>query len=324
MPTVVIAYNEFQDTQIEEQILDAVDATVIRISNLDSAEAQQITQTADAVMVTIQPVTAQLIQEMTHCQIISRVGTGLDAIAIPAATAQGIWVTNVPDYSTDEVSTHVIALLLAQVRHLLLMIKSVRQGTWFDAEAIGSVTRLNDQILGVIGFGRIGQATAKKALGIGLKVIACDPFIQDSVFHETGVQATDMDTLLRTSDYISLHMPLTDSTHHIINAEALSRMKSTAYLLNAARGSLIDNEALLEAVRSEKIAGAALDVLAIEPPPSDHPLLHEERIVITPHGGWYSEQAKQEVRIKGAEEVLRVLKGETPRSPVNQPNTRST
>jgi len=131
------------------------------------------------------------------------------------------------------------------------------------------------------------------------------------------VRAVDLETLLRTSDYISLHMPLLDSTRHIIDASALALMKPTAFLINAARGGLIDEDALLHALRHEQIAGAAIDVFAVEPPPQDHPLLHEERAWVTPHVGWYSEAARRDVRIRAAEEVVRVWRGETPRCPAN-------
>ena len=169
-----------------------------------------------------------------------------------------------------------------------------------------------------MGFGRIGQATAAKGRGLGLEVIAHDPYQDDQVILAAGARAVDWETLLRTADYISLHTPLTDSTYHMINAEALLQMKPTAYLINTARGPLIDEDALLAAVRSGQIGGAALDVLTTEPPPPDHPLLREERIIVTPHIAYYSEAAKRDLRARGADEVVRALTGIAPRSPVNK------
>jgi D-3-phosphoglycerate dehydrogenase / 2-oxoglutarate reductase len=182
-------------------------------------------------------------------------------------------------------------------------VQNTRSGKW-DNMASGPVYRLKEQTLGVVGFGRIGQATAEKGKGLGLKVIVYDPFLNQAAADRIGVRAVNLATLARTSDYISLHTPLIDETRHMVNAEFLAQMKPTAYLINAARGPLIDEQALLEAVRAKQIAGAALDVLAVEPSAPDNPLLHEE--------------AKIDLRTRCADEVVRVLRGEKPRSPVNQ------
>ncbi|MCA1553844.1 MAG: C-terminal binding protein, partial [Chloroflexi bacterium] len=246
-------------------------------------------------------------------------GTGLDAIDISAATKRDIWVAYVPDYSIDEVSTHALALLLAHARRLPRLIASTREGLW-DYQVVPPIERFNTQTAGVLGFGRIGRAFALKAKGVGLDVMAYDPYVAPEVIEAAGVRAVDLQTLLCTSDYISLHMPLLDSTRNLIDAHALALMKPTAFLINAARGGLIDESALLTAVRAGQIAGAALDVLVTEPPQADNELLHEERIWITPHVGWYSEAARRDVRIRAAEEVVRVWRGEAPRCPVNQIN----
>lgn len=316
-PTVAIAYPGFGDIEIEREILSAINAKIEHVGNLDSKQAFEAARRCDALMVTIQSVTASLIQNMERCRLISRVGTGLDAIDISMATECGIWVTYAPDYSIDEVSTHAIALVLAQARGLSGFFRATRQGNW-DGEAGGMLHRLSDQTLGVIGCGRIGQATAAKGRGLGLDVIAYDPYVDKASMEALGVQVVDFETLLRSSDYISLHSPLTEETRRLVNAESLALMKPTAYLVNAARGGLVDENALLAAVQSGQIAGAALDVLAVEPVEADHPFLLEERILLTPHAGWYSEESKVDVRVQGAEEVVRVLRGERPRAPVNQ------
>ena len=319
-PTVVIAYPGFGDIEIEKKILSTIDVQVEHVGNLDTEEAREAARRADVLMVTIQPVPAGLIQSMERCRLICRVGTGLDAIDIPAATSRGIWVTYAPDYSIDEVSTHAIALVLVQARGLLGLLGATRQGIW-DAAAGGVLYRLSEQTLGVIGCGRIGQATAVKGRGLGLDVIVYDPYVDAAAMAELGVRVVDLETLLRTADYISLHSPLTEETRHLMNAETLAMMKPTAYLVNAARGGLVDEDALLAAVQNGQIAGAALDVLAVEPVAADHPFLQEERILLTPHAGWYSEESKVDVRVQGAEEVVRVLRGEWPRAPANQPVT---
>jgi len=315
--TVVVAYGEFPDLSLEEQALSDLNVEFKQTHGLDTPEKQNVASQADALMVTTHPVPRELLRRMTRCKIISRVGTGLDAIDIPAATEYGIWVTNVPDYSVDEVSSHTIALLLAQARRLPQMFELTRKGIW-DSRSIRPIERLNGQTLGVVGYGRIARAVAGKAQGLGLKILAYDPYIDAASIEATGAKAVDLSTLLRESDFVALHTPLTDSTRHIINRDTLAKMKPTAFLINTARGPLIDEDALLEAVRQKKIAGAALDVLTVEPPPSDHPLLHEERILVTPHSAWYSEAANRDVRVRGAEEVARVLRGERPRFPANE------
>ncbi len=319
MTTVVIAHESFPDTKLEAEALQTIDAAVITTGNLQTAQAREIARRADALMVTIQKVDGDFIRSMDRCKIIARVGTGLDAIDIPAATAGGIWVTNVSDYSIDEVSTHAIALLLHHARRLPQMLASARSGSWYDAEKIEPAPRLKGQTLGIIGYGRIGRTVAVKARGLGLQVIAYDPYLQVGEEANEAAKLVNLDTLLASADFVSLHTPLTASSRQIINADTLNKMKRTAYLINTARGELIDEAALLSAIRGGVIAGAALDVLTVEPPPPDFPLLHERRIAVTPHGAWYSEEAKLDVRQKATEDVIRVLTGQTPRSPVNQP-----
>ena len=316
-PTIVIAYAPFGDYQIEQEILQQLDGEIRYFSETHSPEAQAAMQSADAVMVTVQPVRADLIGKLERCKLICRVGTGLDSIDLDAAAQGGIWVTYVPDYSIDEVSTHAISLLLAQARGIPQLIASTREGKW-DNTSGGIVYRLNEQTLGLLGCGRIGQAVARKGKGLGLRVIAHDPYMDGQTLRSAGVEPVDFDTLLTESDFITLHSPLTEANRHIINAASLEKMKSTAYLINTARGPLIDEDALLQAVRGGQIAGAALDVLTVEPASPDNPLLHEPHIFVTPHTAWYSEAAKVDVRVRGAEEVVRVLRGEPPRAPANR------
>lgn len=314
---VVIAYPGFGDIVIETEILKAAGLEIEHVGNLETEEARQAARQCDALMVTIQPVGRELIRSLECCRLICRVGTGLDAIDIDTATERGIWVTYAPDYSIDEVSTHAIALVLAQARGLPGLLGTTRQGIW-SSESGGVLYRFSDQTLGVIGCGRIGQATAAKGRGLGLRVLAYDPYVDKARMEELGVEVVDLETVLRSSDYISLHSPLTEETRQLINAETLAMMKPTAYLVNAARGALVDEDALLAAVQGGQIAGAALDVLNVEPVAADHPFLKEERILLTPHAGWYSEESKVDVRVQGAEEVVRVLRGERPRAPVNE------
>jgi D-3-phosphoglycerate dehydrogenase len=323
-PRVVIVYGGRGDTAIEEEILRAVDAEVIHVDGRGTSdELVAVAAGCDALMVGTNPVTAELIAAMERCRIICRVGTGVDAIDIPAATARSIWVTNVPDYSIDEVSTHAIALVLALARHLFPHRDAARAGDWRYFAAT-PIRRFAGRTLGVVGLGRIGRASARKALGLGLNVVACDPYLDDMVFATNGVRRVDLPTLLQESDFVTLHVPLSAETRRLIDGAALAMMKPTAYLVNTARGEVVDTAALLAALDAGQLTGAALDVLPLEPPPPDSPLLRHPRIIITPHIAWASTEAGRDVKIRGAEEVGRVLRGERPRYPLNEVTTPRT
>ena len=313
---VLIGYANLGNAAIEAEILGAAGAEMMMAPELDAPDLPDLVRQADALMVTLQPVPASLIAELVQCKIICRVGTGVDAIDIPAATTRGIWVSNVPDYSIDEVSTHAIALVLAQARNLFAHREAARAGDWrYLADT--PIRRLAGQTLGVLGLGRIGRASARKGRGLGLEVIACDPYVGDDVFAVVGAHRVDFPTLLAESDYLTLHVPLTEETRHLIDASALARMKPSAYLVNTSRGEVVDIPALVEAVRGNRIAGAAVDVLPVEPPAANDPVLSEERIIVTPHIAWASSEAARDVRVRAAEDVVRVLSGEPPRYSAN-------
>ena len=318
-PRIVIAYMDFgDDFAVERKVLATLDPEIICTNGeVASPAALEALKDADAVMVTLQKVTSATIAAMPRCKAIGRAGTGLDTIDLDAASAQGIQVVYVPDYGIDEVSTHAISLLLAQVRNVVGLVNATRAGTW-PAGGGRTIYRLKGKTLGVIGFGRIGQAAAEKGKGLGLNVLVYDPMLDSSAVDRLGVQAVDLDTLARQSDLITLHTPLLDSTYHIINAEFLAKMKPTAYLVNTARGPLVDEAALLAAVQAGTIAGAALDVFEVEPIAADNPLLQEDRILVTAHNAWYSEEAKIDMRLRAVEDVVRVLKGEKPHRPANK------
>jgi D-3-phosphoglycerate dehydrogenase len=310
---VAIVYDGLGEGRIEEDVLATTDAAVVYATDLASPDVR----TADALMVTVQPIRTEFITSLERCRIISRVGVGLDNIDIPAATERGIWVVNVPDYAIAEVSTHAIALMLSHMRSVPTWDTRTQVGRW-DGQGATAIRRTDELTLGVLGFGRIGSATAAKGCGLGMHVIAHDPYIDPATMTAAGVEPVDWEALLRESDYLSLHVPLTETTRAIMNVDALRLMKPTAYLINTARGGVVDEAALLDALEQHRLAGAALDVLSVEPPPPDHPLLRHERVVVTPHVAWASAEASREVRVKGAEEVVRVLRGERPRCPANE------
>ncbi len=316
-PKVLIVYAGHKEVNIEREVLESYGAKVIAAETPDSELATANIGDCDALMVTIQPVTAAMMDQMPKCKIICRIGTGLDAIDIPAATERGIWVTSVPDYSIDEVSSHAMAFVLALARNLFRHRAMSQTGNWrYQTER--PIRRIAGQTMGILGIGRIGGASARKAKGLGFNVIACDPYVCDDRFAELGVEKVDFDTMMSRSDFVTLHVPLNDDTRKIINARALSLMKPTAFLVNTARGDVVDIDALVDAVRAGTIQGAGIDVLPTEPPPADHPILHEESILVTPHIAWASNESGFDVRERGATDVVSVLSGRRPKYPANE------
>jgi D-3-phosphoglycerate dehydrogenase len=315
MATVVIAYGQRAQTELETGLLEGMGYQVRHLNGLSETSALN---GADALMVTVQEVTPVVLAALPACKVVARVGTGLDSIDLDGAARRGVQVTYVADYSVDEVSTHAIALLLACARRIPQYLDLVRAGQWNSVGA-GTIRRLSEQTLGVAGFGRIGQAVAGKGRGLGLRVLVCDPYRSDEDIRAAGCEPASWDRLLAEPDFISLHVPLTPDSGRLINADALRAMKPTAVLINTARGGLVDEAALAAAIRAGEIAGAALDVLATEPPAADSPLLGDPRVLITPHGAWYSAEAQRDVVVRACEDVQRVLSGQPPRSPANKP-----
>lgn len=320
--TITIAYalEDHDGMPAVREKLAGFDIAFIPVYPLAAPASKDILADADVLLVALQPVTAGVMDAMPKCRLISRLGVGVDNIDLPAATAHGIWVANVPDYGTDEVSTHAITLALAQLRGLPHLINATKAGQW-DGLAVAPIMRLTTLTLGILGFGRIGSAAAKKAIGLGLRVIAHDPFVSDETIRNAGVQPVDLETLFKTADVVSLHVPLNASTRHSINARLLGLMKPSAYLVNTARGGVINEVDLLDVMRAGGIRGAALDVLSEEPPAKDNPtlqaLIAHPRMLITPHIAWYSEQGRYDMHALAAEDIARFLCGEPLRTPVN-------
>lgn len=275
-----------------------------------------VAREADGILVTYAQVPGDVIEQLERCQIIARFGIGVDNVDIDAATRAGIVVTKVPDYCIDEVSDHALALLLALARKIILANQQVQAGGW-DVGGVVPIHRLRGRTLGLVGFGQIPQALTPKAQALGLVVIASDPYISDEVTAALGVERVAFEALLAAADYISIHAPLTPETRHMFDAEAFQRTKPGALLVNTARGPLVDEQALADALDGGRLAGAALDVMPQEPPPADSPLLGRDNVVLTSHIGFYSEESLVELQTKAAQEVAQVLSGEPPRYPVN-------
>jgi len=312
---VAVADSVFPNLDPAREVLSSIGAE-IQLAPEPTADAiMTLAKDADGVLVTYAKITADMIRQMTKCRIISRFGIGVDNVDIPVATEKGIVVTKVPDYCIDEVSDHAMALLLSAVRKIPMGTEQVHSGIWKMPNFV-PIHRLRGSVLGLAGFGRIPQLVAPKAQAFGMKVIAFDPYLPKDVFTKAGVEQVDFPTLLKRSDYISVHSPLTPETKGLFNADAFKQMKKGSYIVNTARGPVIDEVALAEAIDSGHIAGAGLDVMTTEPPVSS-PLIGKKNVIITPHTSFYSDESLVELQTKAAQEVANVLTGKPPRNPVN-------
>jgi D-3-phosphoglycerate dehydrogenase len=317
---IVYAFGDASGNPIERGILAGQDVDYAYSNGVDSAESRAILRQADILVIALEKITGEVMDAMPNCRLISRLGVGIDNIDTAAATKRGIWVGNIPDYGTDEVATHAIALLMTLLRGIRGLSDNTRAGRW-ESAAMRPIHRLTSLTLGVMGFGRIGRTAGNKGKGLGMRVIAYDPFLSADDIRAAGAEPVTQDELFKQADFITLHLPLDVNTKHTINARTLDLMKPNACLVNTARGGLVDEAALLDAVNAGRIRGAGLDVLSTEPPQADNAtlqaLMRHERVIVTPHTAWYSEEAQIDMRTRAAEDILRALKGEPPRMPVN-------
>jgi D-3-phosphoglycerate dehydrogenase len=312
---VAVADSVFPNLDSAREVLGAIGAD-LQLAPQDTTEGiLRVAAPADALLVTYAKITADMIGQMKRCRIISRFGIGVDNVDLDAATAAGIVVTKVPDYCIDEVSDHAMALLLALVRKIPSSNAQVHAGRW-EMKAVVPIHRLRGRVLGLVGFGRIPQLVAPKAKAFGLRVIVYDPFVPADVLARERVEQVDFDELLAQSDYISIHTPLLPETKNLFSTGAFSKMKPGAYLINTARGPIVDEQALAKALDASQLAGAALDVMPQEPP-AGSPLLGRDNVIITPHTSFYSEESLLELQRKAAQEVADVLTGKAPKNPVN-------
>ena len=318
MPTlqIAVADSPFPSLDPVRTVVSKIGGEVQLAAESTPEAILQVAKDADAVLVTYAQITGDMIRQFTKCRIISRMGIGTDNIDIAAATAAGIVVTKVPDYCIDEVSDHTMALLLAVVRKIPFINAQVHGGTW-KMPAVVPIHRLRGRVLSLVGFGRIPQLVVPKAKAFGLTVIAYDPYAPKEAFAGAGVESVDLPTLLKTADYVSIHSPLVPETKHLFSTDAFRQMKASAYLVNTARGPIVDEQALAAALDAGEIAGAALDVMEQEPPGASSPLYGRDNVIITPHTSFYSEESLVDLQTKASEEVAAVLSGKAPRNPVN-------
>jgi D-3-phosphoglycerate dehydrogenase len=317
MPRPIIAVTDsvFPSLDPAMKALARVDPEMRMSKSTGADDILAVARDADAILVTYAKLPAELLQQLTRCKAIGRFGLGVDNIDVPAAAARGIVVTYVPDYCMQEVSDHAMALLLALARKVPYSNKLVQAGRW-EMPVVAPLRRLEGQVLGLFGFGNIPRAVAPKAKAFGLKVVAYDPYATKEVFASAGVESVSFDDLLARSDFISVHAPLLPATRGLVNAAAFAKMKKGALIVNTARGPLIDETALIAALDSGHLGGAALDVVTTEPLAKDSPLIGRDNVILTPHTAFYSVEALEELQTKCASDVARVLSGEKPVYPV--------
>jgi len=301
------------DTEIERNILAEVDAELIVAEQTDVASLAALAADCDAIMTNWAQVPEAVIAAAVNCRIVARLGIGLDNIDVDYCTRNGIVVTNIPDYCLIEVAEHALAQMLSLARKVAFYHHQTQSGV-YDLKAGGKMYRVEGQTLGVIGFGNIGRKLAEKALGIGLRVVAASKSRRNPL---EGVEWVDRAALFEQSDFVSLHLPAVPETHHLVGPEQLASMKPTAFLINTARGSLVDHEALAAELARGGIARAALDVQDPEPPDLSVPPYNDPRVIVTPHAAFVSEESLADLRRRTAQQVADRLEGRTPESVVN-------
>lgn len=318
---VVICDYEFANVEPEKEALK----TVPNLEFFPDAQCKteeeviELTKDADGVLNQWNHITANVIDNMKNCKVIATYGIGTDKIDVEAASKKGIYVCNVPAYGTGEVANHAFSMILACSRQLVQYDRLIRQGK-FGYPTLGKkLYRLDGQTLGVVGFGKIPRNLSRKLMdAFNMKILAYDPYITEEFAKECGVTKVDLETLMKESDFVSVHVPLTKDTKYLIDEKMLRLMKRTAYLINCGRGAIVKEDDLAKVLQENAIAGAGIDVFEIEPISPDDPLMQLDNVVVTPHSAYYTEESLYALQYGAAAEVARVLKGEEPISAVNK------
>jgi D-3-phosphoglycerate dehydrogenase len=316
--TVVVTDCDHGTMAPEAGVLDAAGVPWRLEQCRTAADVAERAKDAAALINQYAPITAEVLDALPGCRLVVRYGVGVDNVDVAAAAERGVWVANVPDYGTEEVADHALALALTLLRGIPALSASVRAGRW-DYRVAQPLRRLSTLRFGVVGCGAIGSVAGRLAAGFGMDVVGVDVAAGRPVAG-SPIRPVTLAELAATSDVVSLHVPLTHATEHLVDDAFLAAVKPSAVLVNTARGGLVDGQALLAALDDGRLAGAALDVLEVEPPDDvGRRLAAHERVVVTPHVAWYSEESFVSLKTEVAREAVRVLAGRPPRSPVNTP-----
>lgn len=312
---ILISDSKVIDIETSQTAFPDLDVTMETITAREPTELIDAAADADALIVDASTqVTADVLRELDSLQVVGRSGIGVDNVDIQTARDQNVTVVNVPDYCLDEVSVHALAMLLSCARKLPQLSRSVERGEW-EWEGSQPIYRIQGRTVGIVGFGSIARSFAAKLRGFGVDVLVYDPYVSSADLSGFDVTSVGFERLLADSDYVSVHAPLTDDTRGIFDADAFETMPDHAILINTARGPLVNEADLIEALDSGALAGAGLDVRETEPP-VDSELSSFENVILTPHVGFYSEESRRDLTRSVCEDVGRVLKGEAPKNPV--------
>jgi D-3-phosphoglycerate dehydrogenase / 2-oxoglutarate reductase len=323
----VVFTSDRYDLEVERAMIEAAADLEIELRGRLCSSPQELAEfarQADALLISSrETIDRELISQLDKCKVISRYAVGVDQVDLEAATERGIVVAHVPDYCTAEVADHSLAMILALNRRIVEIDRDLHQGAWVQHSyhtrkmLRGPIRPMRELTLGLIGLGRIGSAVARRALPLGVRIVAHDPYIPRDLIRELGAEPISLADLASTSDIVSIHCPLTSETRGLVDRSLIAQMKPTAVLVNTARGKIVDLEALADALAAGRLAGAALDVVDPEPLPLESPLYQLPNVILTPHAAYYSERSVELVREEAIDSVLRVLRGELPRTVAN-------
>ena len=314
---IIVTDDRFGDYKEEEEVFRSIDAELIVNKDNSNTGLMELAKDADALLVNLFPADKSFINGLNKCRIISRYGVGYDNVDIAAATNKNIWVSIVADYCLEEAAEHALSLLFGCARKIVYHDRKIRKGKW-NLHDKQPVNRIGGKVLGIIGYGAIGSTFHRKVSGIGFaKVLVYDPFVEPGRIREMRGEPVHLDTLLKESDFISIHAPYSKETHHLINKKSFSLVKNSAILINTSRGGLIEQKALIEALQKGEIGYAGLDVYEKEPLPENSLLRKMENVILSDHFAYYSLESLSELKTKAARNIVQVLKGEKPLFPVN-------
>ena len=314
-PLVVVTDSPFPSLDPAKKALEEANAEVVQAPSSSEEDIIKVAENADAILVTYAKLNENILRSLKNCKAIGRFGIGVDNIDLKVAGELGISVNYVPDYCLDEVSDQAMAMIISMARKIPQSNKLVQSGTW-EMPAVVPMYRLRGKTVGLIGFGNIPRLMTPKAQAFGFNVIASDPYAPKELFEKYGVESVSMDELYERSDFIYVHAPLLPETKGLVNKDAFKKMKDTAIIVNTARGPLINEKDLVEALDKNEIGGAGLDVVETEPLPENSPLIGRDNVILAPHTAFYSVEALEELQTKAASDVARVLNGEEPVYPI--------
>jgi len=311
MPRVLFSDYEYPDLDLERKLFEGAGTELVAAQCRTESDVIEAAAGCAGILLQYAPITERVLAALPQLGIVSRIGVGVDTVDTAACARHGVWVANSPDYGIGEVATHALALVLALIRNVVAYNRDIRAGQWHYLSS-GKLKRAGEMTLGIVGLGRIGKRMAHVSRNVVRRVLACDPYLIDGDFPAYVERAADLAGLFAASDIVSVHAPLSDETRGMIDADVLGRMRPGSYIVNTARGAIVDIDDLLAALDSGILAGVGLDVLPVEPIPAESPLLGHPKVILTPHAAFFSVQAEIELRRKAAQNIVTWLKAGRP------------